>query len=144
MLAPRQRLVQGAMNNRVLLASCGMALCPKLAYAHGGGLFTLFVGVPLAAVLFIVSAVIVRAKYRHVRSGPYWGIAISLLVPWLFIYLAAVIGLLDAGFVKALVSGYYTREYLVSIGVACVPLIWAIGMRLLIWRSARKPLRGSV
>lgn len=132
------------MNKRVLLASGGIAVCPNLAYAHGGGLFTLFIGVPLATVLFIISAVIVRAIYRHMKSGFYWGTAISLLIPWLFMYLAGVIGLLDTAIAKTLISGYYTREYWVSIGIASLPLVGAIGMRLFTRRSTTKPLRGSV
>lgn len=126
------------MNKSVLLSSCGIAACPKLAYAHGGGLFTLFVGVPLAIVLFIVSAAIVRVKYRHMKTGAYWAAVLSLLVPWLFLYLVGVIGLSDAGIVKNLISGYYTREYFLTIFISCIPLAFAIGMRILARRSTEK------
>jgi len=98
-----------------------LALMPTLAHAHGGGLVMLFIGVPFAAMIHLLSATITRKLFLELHFILYWVLAGVLLLPGLAIYIFLCAFLIDE---------HNFDELLVSILMALLPLVAAVTFRM--------------
>ena len=106
-----------------------MILClgffPKCAFAHSThntGLFLLFFGIPLTIISLLVSAILLRSRFRDVGLLIYCGMVATIVIVWLPIY---------GRVTEWLIMDSHEMEKVVSVFMALMPLILASVWRIL-------------
>lgn len=98
-------------------------------FAHGSGLFMVLFGMPLAAISFIASSIVINKTYLQKKSSLswmttffYWAIVFLGFILWVSIYIGGVSILLDKGLLKNFIYREYEREQVISILMALLPI----------------------
>ena len=113
-------------NGMYALAFVSLAMMSMPVYAHGDGIFLIFIGLPLAVLFYLISATITRNLFANLHSVWYWVIAVALMIPWLALYLFLSVMLIDRLGFEEIVCGTV---------LAILPLVVARAAR----KRARKP-----
>ncbi len=80
-------------------------------YAHGQGLFVMYIGVPTAALAFIISAIIVRCAYKSVKLWQYAILSLLFFLLWIPVYTIATFIAADFLDSAGILSHRYSEEY---------------------------------
>ena len=79
-------------------------------YAHGQGLFVMYIGVPTAALAFIISAIIVRCAYKSVKLWQYAILSLLFFLLWIPVYTIATFIAADFLDSAGILSHRYSEE----------------------------------
>lgn len=106
----------GRVSIRLIFTLACILLSP-FVYAHGGGLYLVYIGVPSAILAFVVSAILLRCIYKKINIWLYGVISIFILPIWVAVYF------LSAAYVADFLDKYFIR-YGEEIAVAFIlPLL---------------------
>jgi hypothetical protein len=118
------RFICGSSNKFTASCILGLvALWPTLAFAHGNGLFFVFFGIPLAAISFLIAAVIFTKFFVKKLSLVYWVAVFFCFFIWKAIYISVSLSVLDGGLLNNIIASGFAQEQIVSVVMALLPIV---------------------